>query len=69
MQPPPPLDLEAIREAYKSYTSRALQIGGLEFYKPYLEAINRENPYLGGRGGMVGVYRISEFSLFSREDG
>ena len=38
------------------------QIECLEFYKPYLEMIDKENPYPRG-------YRILDFSLFSGEDG
>ena len=38
------------------------KIGRSEFYKPYPEMINRENPYLRG-------YKISDFFLFSGEDG
>ena len=37
------------------------QISSLEFYKPYLEMIDRENPYPRG-------YMILYFSLFSEED-
>ena len=38
------------------------KIGSLEFYKPYPDMIDRENPYPRG-------YRIPDFSLFSGEDG
>ena len=38
------------------------KIGRLEFYKPYLEMIDRENPYPRG-------YRILDFYLFSGENG
>ena len=63
MQPPPPLDLEAIREAVQElYGSGLRQAGHLEFYKPYPETIDRENPYPMG-------YRIPEFSLLSGENG
>ena len=63
MQPPPPPNLEAIREAVQElYGPDLRQVGYLKFYKPYPEAIDRENPYPRG-------YRILEFSLFSRKDG
>ena len=49
MKPPPPPDLEAIREAvYELYEPSLRQIGYLEFYMSYLEAIDKENPYLRG---------------------
>ena len=38
------------------------QIGCSEFYKPYLEIKDKENPYPKG-------YKIPNFSLFSRENG
>ena len=38
------------------------KISRLKFYKPYLEMIDRENPYPRG-------YMIPNFSLFSRENG
>ena len=63
MQPPPPPDLEAIREVvHEPYGPDLKSVGCLEFYKPYPEAIDRENPYPRG-------YRIPEFSLFSGEYG
>ena len=63
MQPPPSSNFEAIREAVQElYGLGIRQIGHLEFYKSYLKAIKRENPYSMG-------YRIPGFSLFSREDG
>ena len=37
------------------------QASSIKFYKPYLEMINRENPYPRG-------YRIPDFSLFFGED-
>ena len=37
------------------------QASSIEFYKPYLEMIDRENPYPRG-------YRIPDFSLFFGED-
>ena len=63
VQPVAVSDLRAIREAVQELYGPGLkQIGGLEFYKPYPEMIDRENPYPRG-------YRILDFSLFSREDG
>ena len=64
MQPPPlPPNLGTIREAVQELYSPGLrQVGDLKFYKPYSEAIDRENPYPMG-------YRIFEFSLFFGEDG
>ena len=63
MQPPPPSNLEAIKEAVQELYGLGLgQISCPKFYKPYLEAIDKENPYSKG-------YRILEFSLFSRENG
>ena len=38
------------------------KLAARSFYKPYLEMIDRENPYPRG-------YRIPGFSLFSSEDG
>ena len=38
------------------------KIGLLEFYKPYPEMIDKENPYPRG-------YKITDFSLFFGEDG
>ena len=62
MQPVAILDLGAIGEAvHELYGQRLMQIGHLEFYKPYPEMIDRENPYLRG-------YRILDLSLFSEED-
>ena len=61
MQPPPPPDLEAIREAVQElYGSGLRQIGCLKFYKPYPKVIDRENPYPRG-------YRIPEFSREDRQ--
>ena len=63
MQPAPVLDLGAIREALQElYGPGIKQIGCREFYKLYLEMIDRENPYPRG-------YKIPNFSLFSGEDG
>ena len=63
MQPPPPQNLEAIREAiHELYMPGLRQVFLQEFYKPYPEEIDRENPHLRG-------YRILEFYLFSREYG
>ena len=46
MQPPPPPDLEAIREVvHELYGFGLKQVGCLEFYKPYPEAIGTYNPY------------------------
>ena len=57
MQPPPPLDLEPIREAvHELYEPDLRQVFRPHFYKPYLEAIDNENPYPRG-------YRILEFSV------
>ena len=62
MQPPPSPNLEAIREVvYEVYEPNLRQVGCPKFYKPYPEAIDRENPYPMG-------YRIPKFSLFSRKD-
>ena len=62
MQSPPPPDVEAIREAVQELYELGLrQIGRLEFYKPYPDVIDRENPYPRGN-------RIPDFSLFSGED-
>ena len=59
----PILDLWAIREVVQElYGSGLRQIGCLDFYKPYPKIIDKENPYQRG-------YRISDFSLFSGEDG
>ena len=44
------------------YRSGRRQIGRPEFYKPYLEIIDKENPYLRG-------YKIIDLSLFFGEDG
>ena len=63
MQPPPPLDLEVIREAVQEIYGLGLrQISHPKFYKSYPKTIDRENPYPRG-------YRILEFSSFSGEDG
>ena len=64
MQPPPvPPNYEVIREAvHELYGHGLRQVGYPKFYKPYLEVIDRESYY-------PRVYRIPEFSLFSREDG
>ena len=60
--PPPPPNLEAIKEVVQElYGPNLRQVGHLEFYKPYPEVIDKENPYLMG-------YRIPKFLLFSRED-
>ena len=57
------LDLGAIREVvHELYGLGLKQIGRPEFYKPYPEMIDRENPYPRG-------YMIPDFSLFSGEDG
>ena len=48
-----------MRELYRPGLGK---ISGLEFYKPYPEMIDIENPYPRG-------YRISDFSLFFGEDG
>ena len=62
-QPAPVLDLAAIREAVRElYRPCLMKIGHPKFYKPYLEMIYNENPYLRG-------YRIPDFSLFFGEDG
>ena len=56
-------DLGAIREAVQElYGSSLKQSGCPKFYKPYLEMIDRENPYPRG-------YMIPYFSWFSGEDG
>ena len=62
--PPPPQNLEAIREAvHKLYVPDLRLVGHLEFYKPYPKAIGREkNPYPSG-------YIIPKFSLLYGEDG
>ena len=63
MQPAALPDLWAIKEAvWELYGPNLRQIGRPKFYKPYLEMIDRENPYLRG-------YMILDFSLFSGEDG
>ena len=63
MQPVVVPDLRAIREVVQElYGPSLMQIGGPEFYKPYPETIDRENPYPRG-------YKILDFSLFSIEDG
>ena len=57
------LDLWAFREVvHELYGPGLRHIGCPEFYKPYPEMIDRENPYPRG-------YKIPDFSLFSREDG
>ena len=56
-------DLGAIRDTVQELCGLGLRkIGHLEFYKPYPEMIDRENPCLRG-------YRILDFSFFFREDG
>ena len=61
--PPPPPNLEAIREAVQELYEYGLRlVGHIEFYKPYPKAIDGENSYPMG-------YKIPEFSLFFREDG
>ena len=63
MQPPPRPNLEVIREVvHELYGSGLKQFGHPEFYKPYPEAIDIDNP-------SPRVYRILEFSLFFGEDG
>ena len=63
MQPVAIPYLRAIRKAvHELYGPCLMQIGRLEFYKPYPEMIDRENLYPMG-------YRIPDFSLFSRENG
>ena len=60
---PPPLNLEAITKVVQElYGPDLTQVGHLEFYKPYLEEIDKENPYPRG-------YGIPEFSLFFGENG
>ena len=59
MQPTVVPDLGAIREAvHELYGPGLRQIGLPEFYKPYPEMIDRENPYPRGD-------KILDFSLFS----
>ena len=54
-------NLGAIREVVQELYGPGLRkIDHLEFYKPYPEMINSENPYLRG-------YRILDFSLFFGE--
>ena len=63
MQPAAVLDLGAIREVVQElYGPGFKQIDRPEFYKPYPEMIDRENPYPRG-------YMIPDFSSFSGEDG
>ena len=63
MQPTPVQDLGAIRDAVQGLYGPGLrQISYTEFYKPYLEMIDRDN--LNPRG-----YKINDSSLFSGEDG
>ena len=63
MQPSPPPNLGAIREAVRElYRLGLRQVSRPKFYKPYLEAIHKENPYPRG-------YGIPEFFLFFGEDG
>ena len=63
MQPAAIPYLGVIREVvHVLYRLDLRQIRHPEFYKPYLEMINKENPYPRG-------YRILDFSLFSGEDG
>ena len=60
MQPPLPLDLEAIRDAIQELYGFGLrQIGRLESYKPYSKIIDRENSNPRG---------YIDFSLFFGED-
>ena len=62
MQPDVVPDLGAIREAIQElYGPGIKKIGRPDFYKPYPEMIDRENPYLMG-------YMIPNFSLFSEEN-
>ena len=63
MQPPLSLDLEAIKGTVQELYGQGLRKADRpKFYMPYLEIIDRENPYPMG-------YRIPDFSLFSREYG
>ena len=63
MQPPPPPDLEAIKEVVQElYEPSLREIGCPKVYKPYPEEIDIKNPYPRG-------YKIHEFSSFSIEDG
>ena len=64
MQPAAIPDLGAIREkaVQELYGPGLRKIGRSEFYKPYLEMIDRENPYPRG-------CKIPYFSLFFGEDG
>ena len=47
---------------HKLYGLSLRKIGRSEFFKPYPEMRDRENPYLRG-------FKIPDFSLFSGEDG
>ena len=56
-------DLGAIKETIQELYGPSLKkIGRPEFYKPYLEMIDRENPYPRG-------YKIPDFFLLFGEDG
>ena len=61
MHPPPPPNMEAIREAIQELYKLGLrQIDRPEFYKPYPEAIGRENPFEGGIKFLNSLYSLEK---------
>ena len=57
------VDLDAVRDVVQElYKPGLRQVGHPEVHKPYLDMIDRDNPYPRG-------YRVPEFSLFSRKNG
>lgn len=63
MQPPPMIDLRVMRDVVQElYEPDLRQIGCPDYYKPYSNMVDWENPYPRG-------YIIPDFSIFSREDG
>ena len=61
MHSPLPLNLEIIRETIQELYEPCLkQIGRLEFYKPYPEAIERENPYQGLMEFLDSLYSLEK---------
>ena len=54
-----PLDVNAVRKVVQeSYGPSLRQISRPDFHKPYLDAIDRDNPYPRG-------YRVPEFTFIS----
>ena len=61
MQPPPPPNLEAIREVVQElYEPSLRQVVHLEFYNPYPKAIDRENLTQGGIEFLNSLYSLEK---------